>query len=329
MSSAPNFDFSKTFFHHVGTWAHHEAGMFIPQVCCADEFTARQAGPGSLLRLVGGGWGYVPLSLGVQKRSGELVITIKSAEGSAGRFVKASALAESATHILPGILSQHIDARAGEKQGANAASIFLTKSDQPVRFAVSTSQAGSLILEKAVDGGTPIQADSLEQLLAPGELNVDFVPIKSAEIVPPIPDLTDSADRTYDIELWVTDAAMDIQRQRIYGRCETQEEAEALIANPDSNELIEIERAVRERIVAAFQGLRLILPYPEQNTLGWLGLTAALVAGALPWSGIATAAMADRAALVLPRIIALFLDLYEHIADADAVDGDHAVHWRE
>ena len=93
----------------MGAWAYHEAGLFVPQVCLQDEKIARQAAPGSILCLAGGGWAVIPLTSGIQKRGGELTYTVKFAVGGSGKFIKASALASSATHILPGVLALHID----------------------------------------------------------------------------------------------------------------------------------------------------------------------------------------------------------------------------
>ena len=320
MSSAASSDFSRSFFQTVGDWAHHETGLFVPQVCMRDDTVARQTVPGSILRLAGGGWAVVPLTSGIQKRGGEIVYTVKFAAGGAGKFIKATALTDTATHILPGVLALNIDPRVNDKAGANASTLRLAKTDEPVRLSYELDASGKLSLLKAVDGGITQRSGDLDSIIAPGELNLDFVPLASEEIAPPKPDISEVAGRAIDVGGWVTAAAADILRQRELERSTSTEEAERRIADTEQTELRELEAAVEERVLEALEGLGVLASDTELNTVHWLATVAAYVAGAPAWAELATLAAADREGRVQWRVISMFLNQYESFVDAGAGD---------
>ena len=147
---------------------------------------ARQALAGSLLWLANGEWAHVPLTgASLTERAGQLSVVVRPSSGKEDKKVKLSLLGSTATHILPGVLSSHLDTKHRFfKEGGGAKNLREFDGDAPVRLMVSKLPTGKLeILRHYVDGGKDVRTPSVVEAL--DGLNRAWLRVASTDVEPP------------------------------------------------------------------------------------------------------------------------------------------------
>ena len=147
--------FSQALHGGLGAFVRTESDAFLLQ-SVSGIGKARQALAGSLLLLANGEWAHIPLTgASLTGRAGQLSVVVRPSSGKEDKKVKLSLLGSTATHILPGVLSSHLDTEHRFfKEGAGAKNLREFDGDAPVRLLVSKLATGKLeILRHYVDGG--------------------------------------------------------------------------------------------------------------------------------------------------------------------------------
>ena len=116
---------------------------------------ARQGLAGSLLWLANGEWAHIPLTgASLTARAGQLSVVVRPSSGKEDKKVKLSLLGITATHILPGVLSSHLDTEHRFfKEGAGAKNLREFDGDAPVRLLIGRQAGGKLELVRYYGGG--------------------------------------------------------------------------------------------------------------------------------------------------------------------------------
>ena len=147
--------FSLALYEGLDAFVRAEYDVYLlPSGCGIGK--ARQGLAGSLLRLANGGFAHIPLtSASLSEKAGQLYVVVRPSSGKEDKKVKLSLLGSTATHILPGVLSSHLDTEHRFfKEGAGAKNLREFDGDAPVRLLVSKLATGKLeILRHYVDGG--------------------------------------------------------------------------------------------------------------------------------------------------------------------------------
>jgi hypothetical protein len=170
MASSCDSEFSLKVIEAVGAYAAGASAVCLLQ-CTNSVGKARSQLLGSLLKLKAGGWAYIPLEeSSVVLKKGAVCVVVRPSSGQPAKEVPVLDIGKTASGIIPGVLSSHLNPSARTFTEANLAyTVRSTKfgEDTVTRLVVRPKADGKLELCSAKEGGNdePDKFADLDDLL--------------------------------------------------------------------------------------------------------------------------------------------------------------------
>ena len=175
------------------------------------SFQARDGLTGSILKLKDGSWAIIPPDdRSVKQISGAWKALCKPSSGGAGRNILVKDIGNTVSHILPAVLSTHLNSdNRNFHEGIYAKHLRYCTGDTSsvARVVAQNTQSSKLVLKTAADGGTgnEVSCDDPDELVT--HLNRTMLALHSVRDEPPA-----NTERAYpvdelDVSAWAIQAA--------------------------------------------------------------------------------------------------------------------------